>query len=153
MKITIAAVGKMRDKRWKKLARDYEQRLEHYRPLDVVEVRESSSSDAATRQREEGESLLSALPKGAIVVALDEKGDEWTSQAFAAWIDRRMVRGTRHLAFVVGGPEGLSDAVRGASDKTLALSQMTLPHEMARVVVTEQIYRAMTIIRGEPYHR
>ncbi len=153
MKITIISVGKMRDKRWKKLAREYEKRLEHYRPTDVVEVRESGASNPAARRSEEGGAILQAIPGGAIVVALDEKGDETTSEDFAKWIDRRMVTGTRHLAFAVGGPEGLSDSVRDRADRTLALSRMTFPHEMARVVLAEQLYRAMTIIRGEPYHR
>jgi 23S rRNA (pseudouridine1915-N3)-methyltransferase len=153
MKITLIAVGRMRDKRWKKLAREYENRIEHYRPLDVVEVRESTDRDPSRRQVDEGAAILDAVPRGAVLVVMDETGEETTSPDFAAWIDRRMVRGTRHLAFAIGGPEGLSDAVRAAADRTLALSRMTLPHEMARVVLAEQIYRAMTIIRGEPYHR
>ena len=153
MKITIASVGRMRDKRWKKLAREYEERLGHYRPVDVVEVRESNASSAEERRSEEGAALLDAMPSGAVVVAMDETGRHESSQKLAAWLDQKMVRGTRHLGFLIGGPEGLSSEVRERADRVLALSRMTFPHEMARVVLAEQLYRAMTIIRGEPYHR
>lgn len=153
MKITLIAVGRLRDKNWKKLAREYHDRLKHYRPVDLVDVRESSATRPQERQAEEGRALLDAVPDGAVFVALDERGDELESEKFAAWVEERMVRGTRHLVFAIGGPEGLSDEVRSRADLLMSLSAMTLPHEMARVVLAEQLYRAMTIIRGEPYHR
>lgn len=153
MKLLVIAVGKMRDSRWKKLAREYGDRIGHYLPSDVVEVRESSSSHADTRKEEEGRALLAAVPAGATVIALDELGRDQTSPELAAWIEEKMVRGTRYVAFLIGGPEGLSDEVREAADQIWRLSTMTFPHEMARTVLLEQLYRAMTIVRGEPYHR
>lgn len=153
MKLLIIAVGKMRDKRWKKLHDEYVDRIGHYLPIDVLDVRESSSALPQTRQVEEGAALLAAVPDGARVFALDETGGALTSAAFAAELEERMVRGTRYVAFLVGGPEGLSDEVRASADDLLSLSAFTLPHEMARTVLVEQTYRAMTIVRGEPYHR
>ena len=153
MKITIIAVGRLKQSQFKKLAREYHERLEHYRPLDVVDVRESSANAAEKRRSEEGEAIVDAVPHGAVFIALDEQGKEWTSEELADWLNEKMVRGTRHVAFAVGGPEGLSDLVTERADVTLALSRMTFPHDMARVVLAEQLYRAFTIIRGEPYHR
>lgn len=153
MKLLVISVGKMRDTRWKKLFGEYVDRIAHYLPIDTIEVRESSSSVAQTRREEEGAALLAAVPDGARLFALDERGDALTSAVFAARVEERMIRGTRYVAFLIGGPEGLSDEVRNAADVMLSLSAFTLPHEMARTVLAEQLYRAMTIIRGEPYHR
>ena len=153
MKVLILAVGKMRDPHWRKLAAQYIDRIAHYLPIEVVEVRESRAGQPQTRRAEEGAALLAAVPDGAILVALDERGQSLGSHAFAAWTEERMIRGTRYLAFAVGGPEGLADGVRDAAELVLSLSAMTFPHDMARTLLTEQIYRSMTIIRGEPYHR
>lgn len=153
MKITIAAVGKMKQAPCKKLAADYHKRLRHYRPLDLVDVKESTASLAADRQRDEGASLLGAVPAGAVVVVLDERGEHWSSADLAGWLDAKMIAGTRHIALLVGGPEGHSVEVRERADVLLALSKFTLPHDLARVVLAEQLYRAFTIVRGEPYHR
>ncbi len=153
MKLSIHAVGRLRDSRWKKLYREYIDRLGHYLPTDSRDIRESSASDAAQRQREEAQSLLASLPQGAIVVVLDERGVDKTSEELAEWVEERMVRGTRYVTFLIGGPEGHADETRQEADLVLRLSALTLPHEMARTVLAEQLYRAMTIIRGEPYHR
>ena len=153
MKLTIASVGKVRKGPFKTLADDYHARLQHYRPLDLVDVRESSASDAEQRKLEEGAALLAAVPDGATIVALDERGKHWTSVELARWLDEKMVEGTRHVALLVGGPEGLSVDVRKRAHVVLALSKFTFPHDLARVVLAEQLYRAFTIVRGEPYHR
>ncbi len=153
MKLTIASVGKVRRGPFKKLVDEYHERLRHYRPVDIVDVRESAAALPKTRQQDESASLLAAAPDGAIVVIMDERGEQWTSAQLAAWFDRNMVQGTRHIAFLIGGPEGHSDEVRDRADVLLALSAFTMPHDLARVVLAEQLYRAFTIVRGEPYHR
>ena len=153
MKLLILAVGKMRDPHWRKLTAQYVDRTAHYLPIAVTEVRESNASEPDARKREEGAALLGAAPRDAILVAMDERGEAWTSAQLAAWVEERMIRGTRYVAFTIGGPEGLDEEVRSAADTVLSLSSMTLPHDMARTLLAEQLYRAMTIIRGEPYHR
>lgn len=153
MKLIIAAVGKMRQGPARKLADDYHTRIGRYRPLDLVDVRESAASLPEDRQREEAEALWRTVPDGAVVVALDERGKEWTSTELASFLEARMTAGTRHLALLVGGPEGHAESTRARADVVLALSRLTLPHDLARVVLAEQVYRAFTIVRGEPYHR
>ena len=100
----------------------------------------------------EGTQLLKQLPKGVWVVSLDERGRSLTSVELAAWLERIRDRGTRELAFVVGGAWGLSPEIMNRADESLRLSSMTLPHELARVLLLEQYYRAWTILRGLPYH-
>lgn len=153
MKIILANVGKIRRGPFKQLADEYHDRLRHYRPLDIVDVRESSAATAEVRQRDESAALLAAAPDGATLVVLDERGKHWTSEQLAGWFEEKMTEGTRHVAFLVGGPEGHSAQLRDRADVLLALSAFTLPHDLARVVLAEQLYRAMTIVRGEPYHR
>lgn len=153
MKITIASVGKIRRGPFKKLVDEYHGRLEHYRPLDLVDVRESSADQPSKRQQEEATALHGAVPHGAVLVVLDERGKHWTSEELADWFDQKMVQGTRHIVLLVGGPEGHTDETRQQADVLLALSKFTLPHDLARVVLAEQLYRAFTIVRGEPYHR
>lgn len=153
MKITLISVGKVRRGPYKKLVDEYHGRLQHYRPLELVDVRESSAATPELRRSEESSALLAAVPAGATVIVLDERGAHWTSHDLAAWVERKMVEGSRHLALLVGGPEGHSDELRGRADVLLALSKFTLPHDLARVVLAEQLYRAFTIVRGEPYHR
>lgn len=134
----------------------YEGRLSRYARLEMIEVREArkiESKDVARAVAAEGDALLAAVPKRAVVFALDERGEQPSSQGLAQMIAARMVGGDSSLAFLVGGALGLDPRVREAADATLSLSRMTLPHELARVVLLEQLYRAMTIHRGEPYHK
>jgi 23S rRNA (pseudouridine1915-N3)-methyltransferase len=154
VRIVVAAVGKPRDRALAAAIGEYETRAKRYWTLDVHEVREEPARAAPAdlvRERE-GERLLSRVPAGASVVACDEAGDGMTSSAFAAWLQGERER-ARDVAFAIGGAYGLSPKVREAASRRLALAPWTLPHELARLVLTEQLYRAGTIARGEPYHK
>jgi 23S rRNA (pseudouridine1915-N3)-methyltransferase len=147
MKTTVVAVGKVRDGHVRALCADYLKRARRLAPLDVVEVRDRKGDIEA-----EGKELLRALPAGATVVLLDERGDGPTSVELSGWLQTEADRGLKDLRLVIGGPYGISDAVRERARSSLRLSSLTLPHELARLVLLEQVYRAFTIARGLPYH-
>jgi len=154
VRLVVAAVGKPRDRHLAAAIEEYETRAARYWPLDVVEVREASGrgvSPADTKRRE-GERLLERVPDGALLLACDERGDRMTSPDFAALLVQAR-DAARDVAFVVGGAYGLDDAVRRAAARSIQLAPWTLPHELARLVLAEQLYRAGTIARGEPYHK
>jgi 23S rRNA (pseudouridine1915-N3)-methyltransferase len=154
MRIVLSVVGRPRATGVAEAVREYETRAARYWPLEAHEVREEparSASPDAVRQRE-AERLLSRVPAGAVVVACDERGVSWTSEQFARWLQRQREEG-RDVAFVVGGAYGLAPEVRDRAAVTLGLAPWTLPHELARLVLAEQLYRAGTIVRGEPYHK
>jgi 23S rRNA (pseudouridine1915-N3)-methyltransferase len=154
VKLVIAAVGKPRDRHLAAAIDEYETRAARYWPLDVVEVREASGRGVAPEEvrEREGARLLERIPAASLVVACDERGDQLTSAEFA-----RLVNGARDraqdVAFVIGGAFGLPDAVRQRAARAIQLAPFTLPHELARLVLAEQLYRAGTIVRGEPYHK
>ena len=150
----VAVVGKPRDRHLAASIADYELRATRYWPLEVVEVREASgrgvaATDARTR---EGARLLERLPPGALVVACDERGERLTSMQFAMILTAERDR-ARDVVFVIGGAFGLGDEVRQQATRTIQMAPWTLPHEVARLVLAEQLYRAGTIVRGEPYHK
>ena len=150
----IAVVGKPRDRHLAAAIDDYETRAARYWPLDVVEVREASGRGIAADQAKsrEGERIMERLPEGATVMVCDELGDRLTSAQFATLITAARDN-ARDIAFVVGGAFGLADALRSRATRAIQLAPWTLPHEMARLVLAEQLYRAGTIARGEPYHK
>lgn len=148
----VVVVGKARHKALAETIADYEQRAAHYWPLEVIEVREESGRDEPdVVRRREGERLLERL-NGGRIVACDEHGTTFDSPRFAAWMQRHR-ESARDVAFAIGGAFGLDDAVLGAANERLALAPWTLPHEVARLVLSEQLYRAGTIVRREPYHK
>ena len=154
MRVVIAAVGKPRDRHLAAAIVEYETRAARYWPLDVVEVREASGrsiSPDLARQRE-GERILERLPAAVALVVCDERGDRLTSTEFAALLNDTRNRAS-DIAFVVGGAFGLADSLRDRATRAMQLAPWTLPHEMARLVLAEQLYRAGTIVRGEPYHK
>lgn len=152
MRLLIVAVGKLRPA-LREVCDDYLRRLGRYIPVEEREVREAGRAGSAARQRnEEGRRILEALPDTADVVLLDVGGVAWTSEALAAQVDEWRLA-ARDRAFVIGGAEGVSPDVAARATKRWSLGALTLPHELARVVVVEQLYRAGTILRGEPYHR
>ncbi len=140
MKILIRAVGKMRDRRLESVCEEYIERTRRHVPVEVSEV----DDDAA---------LLHGLPAGTEIIALEPGGDAWSSVEFTKFIEKRMVQGTRALAFLIGGADGLAAATVHQAKRRLSLSPLTLPHRLARVLLCEQIYRALSVIRGEPYNR
>ena len=154
MRVVVAAVGRPRDRNLAAAIEEYETRAARYWPLVVAEVREASgrSTSPDETRRREGERLLERIPAGALLVACDEHGERLTSAGFAALLAGAR-DDARDVGFVVGGAYGLDDAVRRAAGRSLQLAPWTLPHELARLVLAEQLYRAGTIARGEPYHK
>ncbi len=154
MRIIVATVGRPRQPALTAAIDEYEHRAARYWPLDVRAVREESarSSDPALVRLREGERLLAVVPPTARLLVCDERGSGMTSDEFATLLsgERDLAR---EVAFIIGGAFGVSDAVRAHADRLLALAPWTLPHEMARLVLAEQLYRAGTIVRGEPYHK
>lgn len=150
----MAVVGKPRDAALAAAIREYEERASHYWPLEIVEVKEESARNAApaTVMKKEGERLLAKLPTTARLVLCDPGGKAHDSEAFAALLQAHRESG-QDVAFVVGGAFGIGDVVRARPHSRLSLAPWTLPHELARLVLAEQIYRAGTIVRGEPYHK
>lgn len=135
----MLAVGKMRDRHMAAICDDYLQRARRHLGVEVIEAED----DAAMARR---------LPARAELVALEPGGDAWTTEQLAAFLEQRMVHGTQAVAFLIGGAHGLPAEVVRRAARRLSLSNLTLPHRLARVVLCEQIYRALTIIRAEPYH-
>ena len=153
MKVIVAAVGKPRDAALAAAIQHYEARAARYWPLDVREVREESSRGArpAAVMAKEAERLAERV-EGATVVACDERGSAMSSDKFAAFLQAAR-ESARDLAFVIGGAHGLGEAVTTRAARRLSLAPWTLPHELARLVLAEQLYRAGTIVRREPYHK
>lgn len=153
MRLLVLAVGKLKEPHWSDAADEYLKRLSRYAKVDVVELPDRDiSRDRAAARKAEGETILKAIPGGYRVFALDENGTEHTSEELAKGLERLMVQGVSSVAFVVGGSAGLDPAVLARADGSISLSRMTLPHQLARVVLLEQVYRAFRIMRGEPYH-
>lgn len=155
MKITLFTVGRT-DVEWVRKGLDlYVSRLRHYVPFSLIEIPELKNVSALAREQikqKEGELVLKALKPSDCVILLDERGREYRSIEFSAMLEDRMSRGGRDLVFVVGGAYGFSDAVYSRSDEKISLSKMTFSHQMVRTIFAEQLYRAFTIMKGEPYH-
>ena len=133
---------------------DYVARIGHYMPFDVVyipDLKNTKSMSEEQQKEREGELILKQVQAGDTLILLDERGEEYRSVAFARWLERQQFQSKR-LVFVIGGPYGFSPSVYGRSDGKLSLSKMTFSHQMVRLLFTEQLYRACTIIKGEPYH-
>ena len=155
MKILLLVVGRTADKRFVSLIDDYADRLKHYIPfaLEVIpELKNTRALSAEQQKQREGELLLKQFREGDYVVLLDEAGKQFRSVDFAAWIAKKQCQVAQRLVFVVGGPYGFSEAVYAAAKEKISLSAMTFSHQMIRLIFVEQLYRAMTILRGEPYH-
>lgn len=155
MDIELMTVGKTTSKVINQGIDEYTKRLRHYIPYSinmVPDVKNAGKLKAAQQKEAEGEVILSRLTTSDYVVLLDERGKEYTSLEFASFIEKQMIAGRKRVVFVVGGPYGFSEAVYRRADTKVSLSKMTFNHEMIRLFFTEQVYRAMTILRGEPYH-
>lgn len=155
MKFHLIVVGRTTDKHMQALIDDYVGRLSHYVPfqLEVIpELRQTKGLSANQQKEREGELILQRINDGDWLVLMDEGGREFTSVEFSQYLDKRQSSGARRLVFVIGGPYGFSPAVYQAAREKVSLSQMTFSHQMVRLFCVEQLYRAMTIQRGEPYH-
>jgi 23S rRNA (pseudouridine1915-N3)-methyltransferase len=152
MKISVIAVGRLKDKSVAALARSYEDRLPAGLKLAWVEVAGEQGNDPARARAQEAENLRARIPERATVVALSEHGRELSSREFARFIASVRDSG-RDLAFLIGGADGLDPSLLKQADQTLALSKLTFPHELVRALLAEQLYRAFSILRGDPYHR
>ena len=149
MNITIICVGKLKEKYWQDAAAEYLKRLSRFAKMNVIELAESKSDDVA----EESAAIIEHIPKGAYVVALDVGGKNLSSEGLADFIAAKTVDGVSHICFIIGGSNGYNDSVRAASDMRLSFSSFTFPHQLMRVILLEQIYRAFKINAGEKYHK
>lgn len=155
MEISIISVGKISTDWILKGLETYRSRIGKYikfSPIIIPDIRNAKSMPIETVKEEEGKLIINSLQTSDFVVLCDEKGKEFTSRLFADWIQKQMNSGKKRLALIIGGPFGFSKDVYERANFKIALSQMTLTHEMANLMLTEQIYRAMTILKGEPYH-
>jgi 23S rRNA (pseudouridine1915-N3)-methyltransferase len=154
VRLRLLAVGRLKNAAMREACGDYASRIRRYLKLDITEVRESGRPDraAADGRRLEGEALQRVIPAGCRVVTLTRTGTPYPSEEFAQKLSRWRDEGC-NVAFIVGGAHGVDQTVLARSEETISLSPMTLPHELARLVLLEQLYRACTILRGEPYHK
>ncbi len=152
--IIVAAVGRLKHPQWQAVQTDYLNRLGRYTAASVVEVKDSVGRgfpDGVAMQRE-GQALLKATSQARRLILLTPGGREFSSKKFSAQL-LRQIELYGHLAFLLGGPLGFAKEVESTADERLSLSQLTFPHELARIIFLEQLYRAFTIMRGEPYHK
>ncbi|HEX9024368.1 MAG TPA: 23S rRNA (pseudouridine(1915)-N(3))-methyltransferase RlmH [Geobacteraceae bacterium] len=152
MKIRVLWVGKTQEEWVRRGIDEYAARIRRYVPLEIAEAREEKGAAPEAMREKEGERLGRLLPKNARLVLLDERGEELTSPAFAAFLGRSRDSGVTELCFAIGGAYGVSDAFRKRADRVMALSAMTFTHQMVRTFLLEQIYRGFTILNNEQYH-
>lgn len=155
MKIRFVWIGKISARPLRQLADLYEERIRQYLPIEIVEVRPEKARSRSDREiiAIESDRLIEAIPAQGKLVVMDERGSEMTSVALAKWLEKETVHNPHGVTFVMGGDLGLSEEIRSRAGLVLALSQMTLPHELARVVLLEQLYRSCTIMRNVTYHK
>ncbi len=155
MKISLIVVGKTNSSHLRAGIDDYVKRLSHYVPFDIVtigDIKSTRNLSMAQQKEAEGKLILAQFTAADHVVLLDEHGKERTSMEFSQYIQKKMLGGARRVAFVVGGPYGFSPDVYARANDKISLSKMTFSHEMIRLIFTEQLYRAFTILNHEPYH-
>jgi 23S rRNA (pseudouridine1915-N3)-methyltransferase len=154
MKVLLLVVGKIRGELSDAVA-TYEGRARHYWKFECVEVASGAggSEDAGAVMAAEAERLRARIPAGAEVVAITREGRAWSSRKLADWLGERALHGLGDVVFVIGGAHGIDPDLLRSASRRLSLSAMTFPHEMARLMFAEQLYRAGTILRGEPYHK
>ncbi len=159
MKITVVAVGKIKEKFYTQAIEEYTKRLSRYCKLQIVQVQDEKTPDEASEREEtqikdrEGDKILRALPEDAYVIALAINGKTYDSPGLARHMEQLMTGGRSHIAFVIGGSLGLSDQVLSRADEKLSFSALTFPHQLMRVILLEQVYRSFRIINHEPYHK
>ena len=158
MKVTLICVGKVKEKFYRDAIKEYEKRLGAYIKLNTIEISDEkvkveNDSEIALAMEKEGNNILSKIKDNQYVITLEILGKNLSSEEFSSKIDNLMLTGKSDVALVIGGSYGLSDSVKKRSDFTLSFSRMTFPHQMMRVVLLEQVYRAYRIITGASYHK
>lgn len=155
MKISLFVVGKTNHNYLSPGIDDYTKRINHYIPFNIqyiADAKNTKSLSQAQQKQAEGQNLLNAFEKSDYVVLLDERGKEFTSKDFSSFIEKKMQTVAKRLVFVVGGPYGFSEDVYQRANEKISLSKMTFPHDLIRLIFTEQLYRSFTIMNNEPYH-
>ncbi len=155
MKITLLAIGKTDSKYLAEAIDDYVKRLGHYCKFELKilpDIKNSRNMSPDLQMQKEGELLINSLKGSYQLILLDENGKQYTSVEFAGLIESKMVAGTKDIFFAIGGPYGFSSGVKNLTAGQISLSKMTFSHQLVRLIFVEQLYRAMTIIKGEPYH-
>ncbi len=155
MKIQLVMIGKTDESYLTQGIEKYLQRLKHYIPFEMTtipDLKKTKNLSEEQQKKMEGEQIIAQLQPGDQLILLDENGKEFNSVGFAHFIEKKMLSGLKRLVFVIGGPYGFSQEVYAKADAKISLSQMTFSHQMVRLFFVEQIYRAMTILKNEPYH-
>jgi 23S rRNA (pseudouridine1915-N3)-methyltransferase len=155
MKITLLVIGKTNSEYLKNAIEEYSKRLRRYVVFNMVEitdVKKNKSTSIYLQKKKEGELILSKINNTCEIHLFDEKGKLYSSKEFASFIEKKTLQGLKELIFIVGGPYGFSDELKNKAHSKISLSKMTFSHQMVRILCVEQIYRAFTILNGEPYH-
>ena len=155
MRIHVMFIGKTMGKLFQEAVSDYQQRLTHYVPFAIEEVPDLKNTKSLTEEQQkekEADMVFDRLQSGDVLVLLDEKGKEFTSREFSTFLENKMHTVNKRLVLLIGGPYGFSQRIYDAAQGKISLSKMTFSHQMVRLFLVEQIYRAFTIMRGEPYH-
>ena len=159
MNIDILCIGSLKEAYWKDAVKEYEKRLQKYCKLDIIEIKEAilpknaSKADEDAVKIAEGKATIGKIKNQSFVIALDVKGKRFGSESFAKELSELAIRGKSRIAFIIGGSLGLSKEVLDAADLRMSFSEMTFPHQLMRVILLEQIYRAFKINNGETYHK
>ncbi len=159
MKITVIAVGRVKEKFYREALAEYAKRLGRYCKLEIVEVEDEKTPDragAAVEQlirKKEAERILKHIREDACVITLEILGKEYDSEQFASELERMAIQGISHIQFIIGGSLGLHEEIKKKADQAVSFSKMTFPHQLMRVILLEQIYRGYRIIHREPYHK
>jgi 23S rRNA (pseudouridine1915-N3)-methyltransferase len=159
MNVTIICIGKLKEKYWQDAVKEYEKRLSAFCKLQILQLDETRIPDKPTPSQiqlgveKEGERILSKIPAGSCVIGLCIEGKQLSSEELSAFVSKQSLEGVSHLTLIIGGSYGLSDKVKSACKLKLSFSKMTFPHQLFRVLLLEQIYRAFQIEKGSPYHK
>lgn len=159
MKITVIAVGKIKEKFYREAVAEYEKRLSRYCKLEIIQVEDEKTPDKAGTaveaeiKRKEAERIMKYIREDAYVVTLEIQGKMYDSEEFASEIEKLATQGNSHIQFIIGGSLGLHEEICKKADRAVSFSKMTYPHQLMRVILLEQVYRAYRIINGEPYHK
>ncbi len=155
MNVKFLAIGKTDDERLQSLIADYEKRIKHYLPFEmelIPDLKKTKNLGEIQQKEAEGKLILSRLASSDFVVLLDENGKSFSSVGFSDWLQKQLLTGRKNMIILIGGPYGFSDEIHHRAEAKISLSAMTFSHQMVRLIFVEQLYRACTILKNEPYH-